>query len=250
MKQGLLAALLAFFMGVAFAQGAAQGTADNRKGGADEQTIRTKFEQSFGVKPDSVSRTPWGWWEIVVSKEIVYVDATGDYLFDGIVVNARNRENLTQNRRDELLKVDYAKLPLDQAVRLRFGNGSRQFVTFEDPNCPYCRKLHTDLKGLKDATVYVFLYPILSADSMEKAKGIWCAKDRAAAWNDLMLNGKAPPAAPENCKHPIDRTLALGRDLGISGTPTIIFQDGSRLPGAVGIERIEDKLAGGRAGKK
>ncbi|MCA3222144.1 MAG: DsbC family protein [Burkholderiales bacterium] len=213
---------------------------------AEEQAIRARLESAYNLKPTSIARTPFGWFEVVVNGDLVYLDPTTNFLFTGEVIDTRTRESLTRARREDLQRVDFAKLPLNQAVRLRFGNGSRQMVTFEDPNCPYCRKLHQDLRSLKDATVYVFLYPILSPDSTDKARAIWCAKDRADAWNDLMLENKNPPPAPANCNHPTDRVVELGRSLGVTGTPTLIFQDGSRLPGAVPIEQIEQKLASAR----
>lgn len=247
MKKLLLAAVLALTTGMALAQGAA----NSKKGAAapaaapsaEEQTIRTRLEQTFNIKPTKVSPTPFGWYEIVVDAEVYYVDPQANYVFNGSVIDSRTRQNLTQARKDDLMKVDYAKLPLDQAVRIRVGKGTRQFVTFEDPNCGFCRKLHTDLKGLTDYTLYIFLYPILSPDSTEKSKGIWCAKDRAATWNALMLEGKAPPAAPADCKHPLEANLQLGRKLGVNGTPTLIFQDGSRMPGASSVEAIEQRFA-------
>lgn len=217
--------------------------ADPAKVASVEDTIRTRVKERTGATPDAVARTPFGWYEVTVGTEVFYTDAQVNYVFIGRVIDGRTREDLTQARRDDLLKVDYAKLPLDQAIRLRTGSGARQFVTFEDPNCPYCRKLHKELEGLKDVTIHVFLFPILSPDSFEKAKNIWCAKDRAAAWNGVMLEGKAPPAAAGDCKHPLQQTLALGQKLDITGTPTLIFPDGSRLPGAVPLEEIEKKLA-------
>jgi thiol:disulfide interchange protein DsbC len=245
MKKLLLAAVLALTTGLAFAQGAA----NSKKGApaaapsAEEQTIRARLEQTFNLKPSKVSPTPFGWYEIIVDAEVYYVDPQANYVFNGSVIDTRTRQNLTQARKDDLMKVDYAKLPLDQAVRIRVGKGTRQFVTFEDPNCGFCRKLHNDLKGLTDYTLYIFLYPILSPDSTEKAKAIWCAKDRGATWNALMLEGKAPPPAPADCKHPLEANLQLGRKLGVNGTPTLIFQDGSRMPGASSVEAIEQRFA-------
>jgi len=216
---------------------------------SEEATIGTRVEQRFGAKPTSLKRMPFGLWEVVIGTEVAYVDPEVKYVFVGRVVDAATKEDLTQKRRDELQVVDYKTLPLDSAIKIVRGDGSRQFVTFEDPNCGYCRKLAKDIAGLKNVTIYTFLYPILSQDSFEKAKAVWCSKDRAAAWNSLMLDGKAPPAAAEDCKHPLQQLLALGQQLDVSGTPTLIFTDGKRLPGAVPLDRIEASLAQA-AGKK
>lgn len=210
-----------------------------------EERIKNLVQERFGERPNSVEATPVnGLFEVVIGTDIIYVDAFVNYALAGKLLDARTRADLTQAKKDQLLKVDYAKLPLDKAVKLKMGNGSRQFVTFEDPNCPYCRRLHAELAKMKDVTVYVFLLPILSSDSMEKSKAIWCAKDRAAAWNAVMIEGKSLPAAPENCKHPLQDNLALGQKYEINGTPTLIFTDGTRAPGAVPIEEIERRLGG------
>lgn len=245
----LLAACAALIGGAATAQtppaGALKG-GEARKATAVEDQIRQRVEARLNAKVDSVTRMPFGLYEVVLGSEVLYVDAAVNYIVAGRVFDARTREDLTQKKRDELLRVDFAALPLEHAVKIVRGNGSRVFVTFEDPNCPYCKKLYRDLRNLKDVTIYTFLYPILSQDSFEKSKNIWCAKDRAAAWDEYMGDGKAPPAAAPDCKHPLQQVLALGQKLDVTGTPTIVFTDGSRLPGAVPPERIEERLNAAR----
>jgi thiol:disulfide interchange protein DsbC len=220
----------------------AQSGAKPRALSAEEQKIATLYEQRFGSKPEGVARTPFGWWEVAIGTEVFYVDAEVNYVLVGQAFDARTRENLTQKKRDELMKVDWKTLPLNSAIKIVRGNGSRAFATFEDPNCGYCKRLQGELKGLKDATLYVFLYPILSQDSFEKSKAIWCAKDRAGAWDGWMIEAKAPAAAAEDCKHPLQQNVELGRKFGVDGTPTVFFPDGSRLPGAVPLAQIEAKL--------
>ncbi|MBS1162795.1 MAG: DsbC family protein [Burkholderiaceae bacterium] len=213
MKNWILAALLAAFSALALAQTPPPAA----RGSADESAVRTRVEQRFNAKPDSATRMPFGLWEIVIGTEVFYVD----------------------QEVDELLRVDFKSLPLDQAFKIVRGDGSRKLVTFEDPNCGYCKKLYRDIAGLKNVTIYTFLYPILSQDSFEKSKAIWCAKDRAKAWDDWMLNGKAPASAAADCKNPLQQNMELGRKLEVTGTPTIVFADGRRMPGAVPLEKIE-----------
>lgn len=236
MKNWLLAAFLAAFSALALAQSAPPAARPS----ADESAVRARVESRFNAKPDSATRMPFGLWEVVIGTEVFYVDQEVNYAFIGRVLDAKTREDLTGRKRDELLKVDFKSLPLDQAIRIVRGDGSRRLVTFEDPNCGYCKKLYRDLAGLKNVTIYTFLYPILSQDSFEKSKAVWCAKDRARAWDDLMLNGKAAPAA--DCKNPLQQNVELGRKLEITGTPTIVFADGRRLPGAVPLDKIEATL--------
>jgi thiol:disulfide interchange protein DsbC len=231
MKKWIVAAALSAIASLAMAQAP--------KPGSVEDGIRTRVEQRFGAKADTVTRTPFGLWEIVVGTEIFYVDQEVNHAFVGRVLDAKTREDLTAKKRDDLLRVDFKSLPLDQAVKIVRGDGSRTLVTFEDPNCGYCKKLYRDLAGLKNVTIYTFLYPILSQDSMEKSRAVWCTKDRAKAWDDLMRNGKAPAAAAADCKDPLQQNVELGRKLDVSGTPTLVFTDGRRLPGAVPVERVE-----------
>jgi hypothetical protein len=128
---------------------------------------------------------------VLKSGELLYTDANVSFIIDGSIIDAKTRKNVTQARMAQLMKIDFATLPLDQAIKQVRGNGKRVIASFEDPNCGYCKRLAKDLQSLKDATVYTFLYPILSPDSTEKSKNIWCAKDKAAAWNDWMVGGKA-----------------------------------------------------------
>jgi thiol:disulfide interchange protein DsbC len=184
-----------------------------------------------------------GLYEVLVRGELYYVDKDVNFVIAGRMFDARTKEDLTQKRLDTALKVDFKSLPLDRAVKTVRGDGSRVMVTFEDPNCPYCKKLWANMQELKNVTIYTFLYPILSPDSLEKSKGIWCAKDRAVSWDEYMVQGKAPPAAAADCKNPLEQNVALGRDLGINGTPTIIFPDGSRAAGALPVAMIEQRMA-------
>jgi thiol:disulfide interchange protein DsbC len=235
MKNWILAALLAALSALALAQTPPPAA----RGSADESAVRTRVEQRFNAKPDSATRMPFGLWEIVIGTEVFYVDQEVNYAFVGRVLDAKTRDDLTAKKRDELLRVDFKSLPLDQAFKIVRGDGSRKLVTFEDPNCGYCKKLYRDIAGLKNVTIYTFLYPILSQDSFEKSKAIWCAKDRAKAWDDWMLNGKAPASAAADCKNPLQQNMELGRKLEVTGTPTIVFADGRRMPGAVPLEKIE-----------
>jgi thiol:disulfide interchange protein DsbC len=238
----LLSAGAALAQSSAPAAPAAGKPADARKAQSVEDQIRAKVEARIGARADSVTRTPFGLYEVIIGTDVLYVDANVNYVIAGRVIDARTREDLTQKRRDELLKVDFKSLPLDQAVKLVRGNGARVFVTFEDPNCPYCKKLYKDMRSVTDVTIYTFLYPILSQDSFDKSRNIWCAKDRAAAWDEFMAENKAPPPADGDCKHPLQQVLALGQKLDVTGTPTIVFTDGSRMPGAAAPAKIEERL--------
>jgi thiol:disulfide interchange protein DsbC len=96
---------------------------------------------------------------------------------------------------------------------------------------------------MDNVTVYTFMYNILSEDSAVKSRNVWCSADRNKAWDEWMLKGKAADSAPANCTAPNDKILALGQKMKISGTPTVFFTDGTRIPGAVDLKALESKLA-------
>ena len=212
---------------------------------ADEASVRKGMDGFIGSPAvESLTKTSYGGlWEVVLkSGEIVYTDDQVSFIIDGSVIDAKSRRNMTQIRQNQLSAIDFNTLPLDQAVKVVRGNGTRTIATFEDPNCGYCKKLARELQGIKDATIYTFLSPILSPDSADKSKNIWCAKDRSKAWNDWMVDGKVP--APATCDTgAIDKNLALGRKLRIQGTPTLFLTDGSRIGGYVPVAELDKTLA-------
>jgi thiol:disulfide interchange protein DsbC len=194
------------------------------------------------VAVDSVRKTPYfGLYEVVVGGDIYYTDEKAELLIMGSIVNLKTKENVTELRQRQLNKVVFSDLPLDNAFKIVRGNGSRKVAMFADPNCGYCKRFERDLLGVNDITVYVFLYPILAADSVEKSKAVWCSADRGKAWIDLMVRD-VPLQGSTQCATPIDKVLAYGREKRVTGTPTIIFEDGERVPGAMPIAEFEKRL--------
>ena len=149
----------------------------------------------------------------------------------GNVLDGRNMKNLTEERLQKLTAIKFEDLPFSQAFKVVRGNGRRQLAIFEDPNCGYCKRFEQDLAKLDDVTVHVFLYPILSQNSVDKSKAVWCSNDRAKAWSDLML-GSGTPSMSRGCDNPVDKNLELGRRMRIDGTPTTFLANGQRIVGA------------------
>ncbi len=202
-----------------------------------------------GIKADAVRKLEkFNLYEIQIGGELLYTDEKVGFLINGDVLDVQAKKNLTEERKQKLSQVKFSELPLDLAVKQVKGNGKRVLVTFEDPNCTYCRKLAKELQSISDVTIYTFLYPILSPDSAEKSKNVWCATDRAKAWTELMLEGKQPASA--NCSNPIEKIVALGRKLNIRGTPALIFADGTRIPGYMPAAMLEKALDKGSANVK
>lgn len=212
---------------------------------AQESTIRKALAERIPQleKIDEVLPTPMkGLYEVRVGTDVFYTDAKGNYLIQGELIDTKARRNLTEDRINKLSAVDFAALPLKDAFTIVHGDGKRKVAVFEDPNCGYCKRFEKDMQNVDNVTIYLFLYPILSPDSAEKSRNIWCAKDRVAAWHDHMLRDKAPAAASCDTAA-LQRNLAFGRKHKITGTPTLIFTDGSRVPGAIGAQEVDKRLA-------
>lgn len=204
--------------------------------------IKAAFVKEFpGIVPDDVKPTRFeGIYEVRVGTDLLYTNESVEYVMQGSLIDARNKEDLTAKSLDALMAVEFDTLPLDSAIKQVKGDGSRKMVVFEDPNCGYCKRLHQTLDGMDNYTVYTLLFPILSPDSTVKARNIWCAEDRAQAWRNQMLRNQAPPDA--QCETPIEANLALGRKMLVRGTPAIIFEDGSRVNGALPRDALEKRL--------
>lgn len=213
---------------------------------ANEPLIRKALLQQFpSAQISSVKKTPYsGLFEVYLDGQVLYVDAQAKYVFAGDVIDLKNRRNLTQARLSQLQAVSWDTLPLNNALKTVKGNGARKLVVFSDVDCPYCRKFEAELNKVDNITVYTFLYPIegLHPKAVQASKQIWCAPDRNKAWDDY-ISGGSVPNNDGKCANPVDETIALGVKLKISGTPTIIFANGQRVPGMVPAAQLERLLA-------
>ena len=209
---------------------------------AGEAEIRKSMQSKFPNigKLDHIVKTQYaGLYEIVIEGQLFYTDDKGLYLFDGNVIDAKSRRNLSEERRKKLFAIDFNKLPLTLAVKKVKGNGKRKMAYFTDPNCSFCKRLEKELAKVSDVTLYLFLYPIFP-NSDEIVRNVICAKDPVKAWDDLMLNDIAPAAA--NCETPTGKVLALGKELRVNGTPNLIFGNGNQSPGYLPAEELEKNL--------
>ena len=205
---------------------------------ADEASVKRAVEARFGgIKVESIAKTPYfGLYEMLVGEEILYTDEKVTYIFNGSIIDAKTRRNLTEERLQKLSAIKFEDLPLDIAIKQVRGNGKRVVAVFSDPFCPYCKRLDQSLAQMQDTTVYTFLYPILRPEqSPQMATRIWCSADRAKAYYEFMLSNKEPGTATD-CKAPVDRWLALGRKLAVRATPVSFVPNGQRIVGA----RFED----------
>jgi len=213
---------------------------------ANESLIRKALTQQFpGASIASVQKTPYsGLFEVYLDGQLIYVDAKAQYVFAGEVIDLKSRSNLTQARLNQLQAVKWDTLPLGDALKTVKGKGERKLVVFSDVDCPYCRKFEAELAKVDNITVYTFLYPIegLHPKAVQTSKQIWCAPDRNKAWDEYIANGSVPKNDGK-CANPVDSTIALGGKLKVSGTPTLSFANGVRVPGMVPAAQLERLLA-------
>jgi|KBSMisStaDraftv2_1062788.scaffolds.fasta_scaffold22699_3 thiol:disulfide interchange protein DsbC len=213
---------------------------------ANEATVKAELQKKYPeIVVETVSKSPVpGIYEVFAQGQMIYTDEKAAYLFvNANLIDTEKKSNLTEERMSKLTAIKFDQLPLNLALKKVKGKGTRKLAYFGDPNCGYCKKFEQDLTKIDDVTIYVFLYPVLGPDSTEKAKSIWCSKDRIKAWDNQLVNGVAP-TAPTTCDtSSIDKTVAFGKQKNITGTPTMFFVDGQRIPGAIPVEQIEQRLA-------
>jgi len=214
-----------------------------------EAEVRKAMQARYpGIPIESVAKTPMpGIFEVYANGVVLYTDKDVNYVIaEGRLVDAKTRTDLTAERLRKLQAIPFDSLPLNQSFKLVRGNGKRKLAYFADPNCGYCKKFEQELAAAKDVTIHVFLYPILSPDSTDKARAVWCSKDKAKTWNDWMLKGVVPPTPTGNCDAPVEKIVQYGQQKGISGTPTLIFADGSRVPGMIPVADLNKMLDGSK----
>ena len=210
-----------------------------------EQQIKSEIQKKLGpnAKVKGVSAAPVpGLYEVLVGNEVFYTDSSAKYLIQGEIIELATGKNITEQRQADLNRIKWTELNLANAIKTVRGNGSRQLAVFSDPNCGYCKRLEKSMQQLDNVTIYTYLIPILSPDSTQKSKQIWCAADPYKAYIDWMING-INPSGKGDCATPLDKNLAFAKTYGITGTPTLFFTDGSRFPGAVQITDIEKKFS-------
>ncbi len=214
---------------------------------ADEASLKKAVEAAYPkFKVQSVVKTPYaGLYEVFMGGQIIYTDEKLTFLIaEGRLVDPKSKKDVTGERLEELTKIDFNSLPLEKAIKVVKGNGSRKLVVFSDVDCPYCKQLERkELSNISDVTIYTFLYPIdqLHPDAANKSKTIWCSSNRTKAWNDWIINNQLPSSAG-NCEVPLEQVGELARKIGVTSTPTLIFSDGRRVMGAQPYKEIEKYL--------
>lgn len=205
---------------------------------ANVETLKSNLSKQYpniqvtNIQPTEMS----GLYSANLDNQIIYLDENAEHMFIGSMVRLKDQKNLTKDLVLKQNSIDWKQLPLKDAIKTVKGNGKRQLAIFSDPNCPYCKKLETELDKLNDVTIYTFIYP-LKTQSIAVSKQVWCEANPAYAWKNLLQKNVQPKA--KTCANPIDRNLELGRKLGVQGTPTLIFGNGLKMVGGRSAEEIQ-----------
>ncbi|HZV60792.1 MAG TPA: DsbC family protein [Methylophilaceae bacterium] len=214
---------------------------------ANDASLRKAIESAYPkVSVGKITKTPYGGlYEVVVNGQIVYTDEKFSFLIvDGGLIDTKTKKDITRERMDELSRIDFSRLPLEQAVKVVKGSGARKIAVFSDPDCPYCKRLEQqELTKINDVTIYTFLYPLeqLHPDATRKSKAIWCATDRSKAWMDWVMKEQLPKSGSD-CETPLQKVADLGRSLGVNSTPTIFLSNGRRIQGAYPADELEKAM--------
>lgn len=249
--RGIAAALAigAVAFGVAVPAAIAQNTGKSAAAAPlspEVAAIRKNLAAKFpGAEIKNVAKTDYlGLYEVMLDDNLIYTDPKVAYIFVGAMYDTATKQNLTDARTRRLNRVAVDKLPYELAFKRVKGDGSRKLVLFSDADCPFCHRLESEIKGLDNVTIYTFLFPIdqLHPDAARKSKQIWCAPDKVRAWDEFFVSGKLPDNKGE-CGDPIAKTQALGNSLKINATPTLVFADGTLIPGALPLAQIEKEMA-------
>jgi thiol:disulfide interchange protein DsbC len=234
-----------------FIRGLAAGlvlSASSAPVGADEAAVRASLGQLLPDVPiDSVTAAPMtGLFEVVIGSRLLYVSADGRYLLQGNLIDAQTRENLTDTRTNQIRGAAMAKAKEADMVIFSPQDPKHTITVFTDIDCGYCRKLHAEIEDFMEEGIRVryLFYPRagVGSPSFQKAVSVWCADDRNAALT-AAKSGKDP--APKTCENPLAEQMALGEEMGVTGTPAIILEDGQMLPGYIPAKRMAAFLAGG-----
>ncbi|WP_372238852.1 MULTISPECIES: DsbC family protein [Acinetobacter] len=206
---------------------------------ADVATVSKNVKQQHPqLKLDNIQATEMkGIYSASMDGQVVYLNEDAQHILAGSMIRLKDQHNLTKDLLIQQNSVDWKKLPLQDAIKSVRGTGKRQIAIFSDPNCPYCKQLEAELKKLDNITIYTFILP-LKAQSVAPSKQVYCEKNPALAWENLITKAQLP-TSQSSCANPVERNIVLAHRLGVNGTPAIIFSNGFKVMGAYPAAQIE-----------
>jgi len=186
-------------------------------------------------KPDSITKSPVpGIYEVIYGPEIIYLTSDGRYLLQGDVVDLETQKNLTEEKRSAGRRKLIESIDPDTMIIFSPEKVKHVVTVFTDIDCPYCRKLHQQIADYNREGIEIrylaFPRSGLNTPSYYKAVSVWCAKDRKEALTISKAGGKIDD---KTCDNPVQSHMMMGNQVGVTGTPTLVFEDGSVMPGYV-----------------
>ena len=197
-----------------------------------EKSVRDAMHSLLpNTKIDEVVKSSLpGFYEVIVSGQVVYVSSDGKYLLQGNLYDVPTKKDMTSARIASVRAQAVEKLPAAKKIVFAPAHPKHTVTVFTDVDCPYCRQFHKQIDQFNKAGIAVnyVLYPLdIHPGADKKAAAVWCAKDRNAAYTAAM--GGADPGSATTCENPVAETKALALSLGINATPTILAEDGTSV---------------------
>jgi len=206
-----------------------------------EERIRELAPQAASI---AISETPIeGLLMVQVGGDVVYATADGKYMVQGRVIDLETREDLTESAKAEVRRELLAKADSKSQITFAPVETKYDLTVFTDIDCGYCRKLHAqmDAYNQQGIAIHYMAFPRagIGSHSYDKAVSVWCASDQRSAMTQAKLGAEPDPA---QCDNPIEAQYQLGRDLGVTGTPSLLTADGQMIPGYVPPEQLRARL--------
>ena len=213
---------------------------------ANEKSLQKLIEQQYpDIKIQSIKKTNFNdLYEVYLGNQIIYTDQAFKFLIiEGQLVDTKSKKNITAARLGDLQKIAFENLPLDLAIKIKKGIPQKKVAVFSDIDCPFCRKLEKEvLMKLDNVEIYTFIFPLaIHPEAEQKSLKIWCSDDPATNWVNFMKTADLPDNNGD-CASPIDEIQNFAKKYGIQSKPTIIFEDGKRVSGAIPKDEFKSLL--------
>ena len=211
--------------------------------------LKKEFQKSLSrlssdFEITDVKETPIkGIYQVTIGPDVIYMSRDGNYVLKGEILDIGNRRNLTEDfhaqKRINLLNT----IADSEYIEFSSTKTKNHIYVFTDVDCGYCRKLHRDVPELNSMGIAVryLAYPRAGVDSIigEEMRNVWCAENRQKA---LTTSKNRQPIEVKICDAPIARHHALGRELGVTGTPAIFLENGRKLPGYIPPDELYEQI--------
>ena len=220
-------------VGSAAAPAPSQGLATAAEGSVDERAIQALQSINPRIEVDHVGPAPLpGFREAVVGGQVVYISDDGRYLLQGALYDVVEKKDLSQAGMAEVRRRLLATIPASERIVFAPENPVHTVSVFTDVECGYCQKLHEDIAEYNRLGIAIeyLAFPRMGPASEDFAKmvSVWCAADRGAALTAAKEGRKVQSGS---CTNPVARHYDIGRRVGLTGTPMIVTEDGTQMPG-------------------